>query len=91
MPVKWKITLGIIGSVLVVTPTAVALAQPQAAACALINYRGLDEVATGILASSDVPIGQRLDFVRLHTAGETPNREHVWRDTCLACDRHRQY
>ena len=68
--VKWKITLGIIGSVLVVTPTAVALAQPQAAACALINYRGLDEVATGILASSDVAIGQRLDFVRLHTAAK---------------------
>ena len=70
MSVKWKITLGIIGSVLVVTPTAVALAQPQAAACALINYRGLDEVTTGILASSDVTVDQRLDFVRLHTAAK---------------------
>ena len=67
MPVKWKITLGIVGSMLVVTPAAVALAQPQAAACALINYRGLDEVTTGILASSDVPIDQRHDVVRLHT------------------------
>ena len=64
---KWKITLGIVGLVLVVTPTAVALAQPQAAACALISYRGLDEVTTGILASSDVPIDQRRDVVRLHT------------------------
>ncbi len=43
------------------------MAQPQVAACALINYRGLDEVTTGILASSDVPIVQRRDFVRLHT------------------------
>jgi hypothetical protein len=70
MSVKWKIPLGIIGSLLVVTPTAVALAQPQAAACALINYRGLDEVATGILASSDVTSDQRLDFVRLHAAAK---------------------
>ena len=70
MSVKWKIALGIIGSVLVLTPAAVALAQPQAAACALINHRGLDEVASGILASRDVPIGQRLDFVRLHTAAK---------------------
>ena len=66
MPVKWKITLGIVGSMLVGTPTAVALAQPQAAACALIKYHGLDEVTTGILASSDVPIDQRRDVVRLH-------------------------
>ena len=65
---KWKITLGIIGSVLVVAPMAIALAQPQAAACALINYRGLEEVTTGILASSDVTSAQRLEFVRLHTA-----------------------
>ena len=66
MPVKWKITLAIVGSMLVVTPTAVALAQPQAAACALINYRGLDEVTSGILATGDVPIDQRRDFFRLH-------------------------
>ena len=70
MSVKWKVRLGVIGAVLVVTPTVAALAQPQAAACALITYRGLDEVATGILASSDVTIGQRLDFVRLHTAAK---------------------
>ena len=70
MSVKRTITLGIVGWVLVVTPSAVALAQPQAAACALINHRGLDEVASGILASRDVPIGQRLDFVRLHTAAK---------------------
>lgn len=43
---------GLIGSVLVITPIAAALAQPQAAACATINYRGLEEVAPGILASS---------------------------------------
>ena len=67
MAVKWRISRAIVGSLLVVAPTAVVLAQPQATACALINYRGLDEVATGILASSDVPIGQRLDFVRLYT------------------------
>ena len=67
MSVRRKVALGIVGSVLVVTPTAVALAQPQAAACALINYRGLDEVTAGILASSDVPIDQRRDVVRLHT------------------------
>ena len=60
------IALGIVGSVLVVTPTAVALAQPQAAACALINYSGLDEVTSGILATGDVPIDQRRDFFRLH-------------------------
>ena len=54
---------------LVIAPTAVALAQPQAYACT-INYRGLDEVAPGILASSDVTVGQRLDFVRLHTAAK---------------------
>jgi hypothetical protein len=41
MSVKWKITLGIIGSVLVVTPSAVALAQPQAASCALIAHEAL--------------------------------------------------
>jgi hypothetical protein len=70
MSVKWKITLGIVGLVLFVTPTAVALAQPQATACALINYRGLDEVAPGILAASDVTIGERRDFVRLHTAAK---------------------
>ena len=70
MSVKWKITLGIIGAVLVVAPTAVAWAQPQAAACVLITYRGLDEVAPGILASSDVTIGQRLDIVRLHAAAK---------------------
>ena len=69
MSAKWTMT-GLIGSVLVITPVAVALAQPQAAACALINYRGLDEVAPGILASSDVTIGQRLDFVRLHAAAK---------------------
>jgi hypothetical protein len=56
MSVKWKITWGIIGAALIVTPAAVAWAQPQAAACALINYRGLDEVAPGILASSDVTL-----------------------------------
>ena len=42
MSMRRTIALGIVGSVLVVAPTAVALAQPQAAACALINYRGLD-------------------------------------------------
>jgi len=70
MLAKWKITLGIVGSVLVIAPIAVALAQPQAAACATINYRGLDEVAPGIFASSDVTVGQRLDFVRLHRAAK---------------------
>jgi hypothetical protein len=53
MSVKWTIRLGIVGAVLVVTPVAVALAQPHAAACALIEYRGLDDVATGILASGE--------------------------------------
>jgi hypothetical protein len=67
---KWKIALGVIGAVLVVAPIAIARAQPQAASCALINYRGLDEVAPGILASSDVTIAQRLDFVHLHTAAK---------------------
>jgi hypothetical protein len=67
---KWEITLGIVGLVLVVTPSAVAWAQPQAAACALIDFRGLDEVATGILAARDVPIEQRREFVRLHTAAK---------------------
>jgi hypothetical protein len=56
--------------VLVITPIAVAWAQPQAAACALINYRRLDAVAPGIFASSDVSSDQRLDFVRLHTAAK---------------------
>ena len=70
MSVKWKIALGLVSGVLVVTPAAVALAQPQAAACALIEYRGLDEVAPGILASSDVTNGQRLDFIRLRTAAK---------------------
>ena len=70
MLAKRKITLGMIGTLLIVTPTAVAVAQPQAAACVLINYRGLDEVATGILASSDVTMGQRLEFVRLHEAAK---------------------
>ena len=70
MTAKRKITLGIVGSVLVIAPIAVALAQPQAAACALINYRGLDEVAPGIFATSDVTIGQRLDLVRLHAAAK---------------------
>ena len=70
MSKKWRMTLGIIGSVLVITPIAVAWAQPQAAACALINYRGLDAVAPGIFAASDVSISQRLDFVRLHTAAK---------------------
>jgi hypothetical protein len=60
--------LRVVGSVLVIAPIAVAVAQPQATACVLINYRGLDEVAPGILASSDVTTGERLDFVRLHTA-----------------------
>ena len=68
MSVKWKITLGMIGLVLVVAPAAVVWAQPQAAACALINYRGLDEVVPGILATSDVTVAQRRDFVRLHAA-----------------------
>ena len=68
MSVKWKITLAMIGLVLVVTPAAVVWAQPQAAACALINYRGLDEVVPGILATSDVTVAQRRDFVRLHAA-----------------------
>ncbi len=67
MSVKRTITLGIVGWVLVVTPTAVALAQPQAAACALVNYRGLDEVTTGILASNDVPLDQRREVARLYT------------------------
>ena len=70
MSVKWKITLGIVVSVLVIVPAAVALAQRQATACALINYRGLDEVASGILASSDVPMDHRLELVRLHTAAK---------------------
>ena len=61
---------GLIGSVLLITPIAVAWAQPQAAACATISYRGLDEVAPGIFASSDVTIGQKLDFVRLHAAAK---------------------
>ena len=69
MSAKWKMT-GLIGSVLVITPIAVALAQPQAAACATINYRGLDEVAPGIFASSDVTIDQRLNFGRLHAAAK---------------------
>ena len=69
MSAKWKMT-GVIGSVLVITPIAVALAQPQAAACATINYRGLDEVAPGILASSDVTIDHRLDFGQLHAAAK---------------------
>ena len=33
---------GLIGSVLLITPVAVAVAQPQAAACATIGYRGLE-------------------------------------------------
>ena len=70
MSVKWKIALGLVSGVLVVTPAAVALAQPQAAACALIEYRELDEVAPGIFASSDVTNGQRLDFIRLRTAAK---------------------
>ena len=70
MPVKWKLAFGIIASLLVVAPAAFALAQPQAAACALINYHGLDEVAPGILASSDVTVGQRLDFAGLHAAAK---------------------
>jgi hypothetical protein len=65
---KWEITLGIVALVLVITPSAVAWAQPQAAACALINFRGLEEVATGIFAASDVPIDARREFVRLHAA-----------------------
>ena len=69
MSAKWKIS-GLIGSVLVLTPIAVALAQPQAATCATINYRGLDEVAPGIFASSDVTVDQRLDFGRLHAAAK---------------------
>ena len=70
MTAKWKIALGIIGSVLVTTPIAVAVAQPQAAACAVINYRGLDAVAPGIFATSEVTIGQRLDIVRLQAAAK---------------------
>jgi hypothetical protein len=70
MSAKRKMTLGIIGSVLVITPIAVALAQPQAAACTTIHYRGLDVVAPGIFASSDVAIRQRGDFVRLHQAAK---------------------
>jgi hypothetical protein len=57
MSAKWK--RGLIGAVLVIVPIAVVLAQPQAAACATINYRGLDEVAPGILASSDVTLDQQ--------------------------------
>jgi hypothetical protein len=34
---QWKIAVGIIGMLWVATPTAVALAQSQATACALIN------------------------------------------------------
>ena len=69
MSAKWAMT-GLIVSVLVIVPIAVALAQPQAAACATISYRGLDEVAPGIFASSDVTPGQKLDFVRLHVAAK---------------------
>jgi hypothetical protein len=69
MSVKWKMT-GLIGSVLVIATVAVALAQPQAAACATIEYRGLEEIAPGIFATSDVPVDQRLDFGRLHAAAK---------------------
>ena len=69
MSAKWKMT-ATIGSVLVIAPIAVALAQPQSAACATIDYRGLDQVAPGIFASSDVTIDQRLDFVRLRAAAK---------------------
>ena len=62
--------MGIIALVLVITPIAVVVAQPQAGACALINYRGLEKVAPGILATSDVTIRQRLDFVRLQAAAK---------------------
>lgn len=67
---KWQLTLGIVAAVLVVTPAAVALAQPQAVACALINYHGLDEVGPGILAAGDVTMDQRRDFARLHAAAK---------------------
>ncbi len=69
MSAKWTMT-GLIGSVLLIAPLAVALAQPQAAACATITYRGLDQVAPGVFASSDVTIGQRLDFGRLRAAAK---------------------
>src|SRR5687767_15924052 len=69
MSVKWKMT-GLIGSVLVIATVAVALAQPQAAACATIEYRGLEEVAPGIFATSDVAVDRRLDFGRLHAAAK---------------------
>ena len=71
MSARWKVRLGLVGAVLAVAPIAVAWAQPQAAACVSINYRGLDEVAPGILAASDVTTGQRIDFVRLHAAAKT--------------------
>jgi hypothetical protein len=69
MSATWKMT-AVIGAALVIAPIAVALAQPQAAACATINYRGLSEVVPGIFASSDVTIDQRLGFARLHTAAK---------------------
>ena len=70
MTAKKKIAMGIVGAVLIATPAAVALAQPQAAACVLIEYRGLEEVAPSIFASSDVTGDQRRDFLRLHAAAK---------------------
>jgi len=69
MSTNWKLT-ALIGSALAIGSLAVALAQPHAAACATIEYRGLDEVEPGILASSDVPIDRKRDFGRLHAAAK---------------------
>ena len=55
---------------LAIASIAVALAEPQAAACATIEYRGLDEVAPGIFASTDVPIDRKREFGRLHAAAK---------------------